>query len=102
MTKEQWVKIKKEEYKNDRSRHTFKELGIEDRIKYDANRAKENDLNSGYYIVADNGAICDISEEAMAVGYIYLSSDYHGDIEKRLRKGGRLATGDKSWVSTEV
>ncbi len=100
MTKAEWVEQKKIEYKNDPLRHSFKELGIEDRIKYDESR--KDGLASGYYIVADDGTVCDISDEAMAVGYIYLSSDYDGDIEKRLRKGGRLATGDKSWVSEEV
>lgn len=108
MNKEQWVAIKKEEYKNDRSRHSFKELGIEDRIEYDKSRAEENPQNSGYFIRSKRtGRECDIGEAAMAVGYIYLSSAYEGDtladrLEARLEKGGRLDVGDKGWRSTEI
>ena len=93
-TKEQeaWIAQKKEEYRHDPLRVSLDPY--QSRIRFDEGRKKGQ--ASGYYLEADNGRICDLSEEAVAIGYVYLASDYHGDLEARLQEGGRLGIGENS------
>ena len=95
--KEKWIQEKKIEFAKDRRMHTLEELGL--KPEYDP--ARKVGQASGYFVRAKDGTICDLSDEVMATGYIYLSPDYE-DVEERLEKGGRLGVGTTSWVSADV
>lgn len=95
--KEKWIQEKKIEFAKDRRMHTLEELGLNP--EYDP--ARKVGQASGYFVRAKDGTICDLSDEVMATGYIYLSPDYE-DVEERLEKGGRLGVGTASWVSADV
>ena len=95
--KEKWIQEKKAEFAHDRRMHTLEELGL--KPEYDP--ARKVGQASGYFVRAKDGTICDLSDEVMATGYIYLSPDYD-TIEDRLEKGGRLGVGTHNWVSAEI
>ena len=89
----------KKEFANDRRYKTLDELGLTKRMEYDPSRKTINHLNSGYFVRSKEGDIVDISEQAYLTGYVYVTWD---DLEERLNKGGRLATGTTTWRSEEV
>lgn len=101
MTKNEWIKEKKVEFANDPRMKTLEELGLRDRLEYDEDRKKINSLNSGYFVRSKEGDVVDVSEASMATGYIYVTWE-DGELEKRLNKGGRLATGSKTWNTEDM